>query len=99
MAEVVEVQTKLPISFRANDFAKLFDEPRLSIWSQAHHFALVAVVRKPEELRRGRVNNPQRVRIFNLVQHLDAIIKACGPHSRNEIAKAVEGKQRRSLKR
>src|SRR5687768_1783182 len=37
MPEVVEVQPKLPILFRAHDLAKLVDESRAPVRREAHH--------------------------------------------------------------
>src|SRR5258706_14647477 len=57
MAKVIEIQTKLPVLFSANDFTKLFDESRLPVRSQTHDLPFVAVMWKPEKLRRSRVDD------------------------------------------
>jgi hypothetical protein len=99
MTKVVEVQTKLPVLFGANDVAKLVDEARLAVRREAHHFSFVAVMRKAEKLRRRGVDDAGRVRILDLAQHLDRVSFTNGPHRRDEIAKAVDRQQRRAFKR
>mgnify|MGYP003694491467 CR=1 FL=1 len=69
---------------------KLIDETRLAIGRQSHHFALVAVMGKPEKLGRGRVNNPERVRIFDLTQDLDRVPCSGRPHRGNKVAETVD---------
>src|SRR5690349_5568265 len=51
MAKVVEVQTELPVFFRANNLANLVNKARLSIRRESHHFSFVAVMWKTEKLR------------------------------------------------
>ena len=79
MPEVIQIQSKLPALFRANDLAKLVDKARLAIRREAHHLSLIAVMRKPEKLRRRGVDDPGRVRILNLAQHLDRVPFANAP--------------------
>ena len=90
MAKIIQVEPKLPLLFSPNEVAKLSDEPRLPIRRQPHHLSFIAIMRKTEKLRCRRVDNPERVRIFNLTQNFYRVSNASGPHRRNEIAKAVE---------
>src|SRR5690349_20736367 len=61
MAKVIQVQTKLPALFGADDLAKLIDEPWPAVRRKAHHLALIAVMRKAEKLRRRGVDDAGRV--------------------------------------
>src|ERR1043166_9334717 len=96
MTKVVELQTKLPAFFGANDLAKLIDKTRLAIWRETHHLAFIAIMRKAEKLRRRGVNDARRMRVFDLAQHLDRVAFTEPPHRRDEIAEAVDGQQRRA---
>src|SRR6267143_1309106 len=95
--KIVQVQPKLSLLFSPNDVAKLPDELRPPIGRQPHYLSFIAIMRKTEELRRRRVDNPERVRIFNLAQYFDRVPFSNRPHRRNEIAKAVEREQRRTF--
>ncbi len=95
--KVIEVQTKLAALFRANDMAKFVDESRLTVRRKPHHLAFIAVMRKAQKLRRGRVNDAGRMRILNLAQHLDRVPFPVRPHRRDEIAEAVDRQQRRTF--
>src|SRR5690349_16787172 len=99
MPEEIELETKLPALFGANDLAKLVDEARLAVRREAHHLSFIAVMWKPEELRRRGVNDARRVGILNLAQHLDRVALADAPHRRDEVAKAIDRKQRGALER
>src|SRR5688572_27773777 len=59
MAEVVQVKAKLAARLSPDDVAKLFDVTRLAIRRESHHLSFVAVMRKPEELRGGGVDDPR----------------------------------------
>src|SRR5438132_4983826 len=97
VAKIIQVQPKLPLLFSPNEVAKLSDESGTPIRRQPHHLSFIAIMRETEKLRRRRVDNPERVRIFNLAQDLDRVPFSDSPHRRNEIAKAVERKQRRAF--
>src|SRR5687767_10376432 len=58
MPEVVEVKAKLAARLSPNDVAKLFDVTRLAIRRESHHLSFVAIMRKPEELGGGGVDDP-----------------------------------------
>ena len=77
----------------AHEVAKLFEVTRLSVRREAHDFSFVAVMRKAEKLRGCGVQDSQRVRIFDLAQHLDRILSSRAPHRRDEIAKAIQRDQ------
>src|SRR5688572_7375288 len=99
MAEVVEVQSKLPVLFRAHDLAKLVDKPRAAVRREAHDFYIVAVVRKAEKLRRRCVDDSDRMWIFDLSGYLDVVALPRGPHRRDEVAEAVDRQQRGAFER
>src|SRR6266404_5231170 len=99
VAKIIEIKPKLTFLFSPNDVAKLSNEPRPPIRSQPHHLSFIAIMRKTEKLRRCRVDDPKRVRIFNLTQDFDRVPASDPPHRRNEIAKAVEREQRRAFER
>src|SRR5436190_12330064 len=99
VAKIIQIEPKLPFLFSPNDVAKLSDEPRAPERRQPHHLSFVSIMRKTEKLRCRRIDNPERVRIFNLAQNLDRVPNAFAPHRRNEIAKAVEREQRRPFER
>src|ERR1051326_5616965 len=90
MAKVIEVQTKLPVLFGANDLAKLVDESRPAVRREAHHLAFVAVMRKAEKLCCRRVDDAGRVWILNLAKDVDRVSLTQRPHRRDEIAEAVD---------
>src|ERR1043166_1028158 len=98
MAKVIEVQTKLPARFGANDVAKFIHVTRLAVGGQSHHLAFVAVVRETDELCRGGIDDAGRVWVFNLVQHIDRVAIADGPHRRDKISEAVDRKQGGAIK-
>src|SRR5262245_16933315 len=99
MTKVVEIQTKLPVLFGANDFAKLVNESWLAVRCQAHDFSFVAVMRKTEKLRGCGVNDAGRVRILDLAQNVDRVSFTERPHRRDEIAKTIDRQQRGVLER
>src|SRR3989442_11414175 len=71
VTKIIEVQAKLTVPFCSHYFTKLIDKAWLSIRRESHHFSFVAVMRKPKELRRCGINDPQRVWILDLTKHLD----------------------------
>src|SRR6266446_4185726 len=90
VAKIVQIEPKLPFLFSPNHVAKLSDEPRLPIRRQPHHLSFIPIIRKTEKLSCRRIDNPERVWIFDLTQDSDRVPNAFSPHRRNEIAKAVE---------
>src|SRR6266404_3710064 len=99
MAKIIQVQAELPAFFSANDVAKLFDKAWFAIRRQTHDLAFVAVVGKADKLRRGGVNNAGRVWILDLTQKLNRVPFPFGPHRGDEITKAINREQRRTLER
>src|SRR5262249_18457334 len=57
MPKIIQIQAEPVTALSANDVPKLFDESRLSMRREAHHFSFVAIMRKAEELRRGGVED------------------------------------------
>ena len=73
MPEVVKVQLEAPIVTRADDVAELRHEARLAIGREAHHLALVTIVRETQELRSGRIDDAGRMRILHLAGNFNAV--------------------------
>src|ERR1043166_4830902 len=90
MQKIIEVEAEAPVLFGAHNLAKLIDVSRLAIRRESHHLAFIAIVRKPQKLRGGRVNDSQRVWILNLAEHFDRIAFTEAPHCRDKIAEAIE---------
>ncbi len=99
VAEVTQVETERAVVHRAHDLAQLADEAGLAVGREPHHLVFVAEAEEAEVLRDGGVENPQRVREEDAVEHLDAIAAAARQHRRHEVAEAVDGEQRRLLER
>src|SRR5205085_1361003 len=93
MPEVFEVEAEAPALVRVYDLAELIQESRLAVRRETHHLALVAVVRKAQELRGRRVEYACGVRILDLAEHLDVIPVTDAPHRRDEVAEAIYGEQ------
>ncbi len=96
--EVVEAELEHgPVEL--HELAHLVEVARLAVGGEAHHLALVAVVREAEPLRDGGVEDPERVRVEDALEHLEAVPVALGEHRRGEVAEAVDREDRRVLER
>ncbi len=94
--EVVEAELEQgPVEL--DELAHLREVARLAVRREAHHLALVAVVRKAEPLGDGGVEDPERVRVEHALEHLVAVAVALGEHRRGEVAEAVDREDRRVL--
>src|SRR5438309_11973540 len=67
MAEVAQIQLKLPIVCNLNQPAHLPHELRLAIRRESHHLVFVAVMGEANELCDRRKKDPERVREINAV--------------------------------
>ena len=96
--EVVEAELEhRPVEL--HELAHLVEVARLAVGREAHHLALVAVVREAEPLRDRGVEDPERVRVEDALEHLELVAVALGEHRRGEVAEAVDGEDRGVLER
>ena len=97
--EVVELELE-PVAVELHELAHLREEALgVAVGREAHHLALVAVLREAEPLRDGRVEDPERVREEHAVEHLEPVAAAVAEHRRGEVAEAVEREHRRLVER
>src|SRR5262249_19422801 len=99
MPEKFEIQPELSFVFSANYLAKLIDESWHAVRRETHDLSFVSIVWEPQKLSGRCVQDPCRVRIFNLAKHVNRVVIACGPHRRDEVAEAIDRQKRRTLKR
>ena len=96
--EVVEVELEQrPVEL--HELAHLREVPRRPVRREAHHLALVAVVRKAEPLRDGGVEDAERVRVDDALEHVEVVAVALREHRRREVAEAVDREDGRVLER
>jgi hypothetical protein len=94
MGEVVEVEPALNVvthDLGSNDLAYSIREARLPVGGEAHHFVLVAVLRKAEELRERGIEDAEGVRKQDGALDLDLVALADAPHDAAEVAETVDG--------
>jgi hypothetical protein len=70
--------------------AHLVEVHRLAVRSEAHDLSLVAVVREAEPLRDRRVEDPERVREENPVEHLELVVAPVREHRAREVSEAID---------
>ena len=96
--EVVEVQ--LEEVRRLHELAHLLAvDVGVAVRGEAHHLALVAVLREAQPLRDGRVEDAERVREEHAVEHVEVVAVAEREHRRGEVAEAVHRQDRGLLER
>src|SRR5262249_14967259 len=92
MAEVVEVEADL-IAFDAHYVADLIDEAGLAVRAEAHHFVLVTVLGESEELRKGGVEQTERVWEADAAGDFHLVAASDAPHHAAEVAEPVDREQ------
>ena len=98
MGEIVEIEREAA-AFHAHNVAHRLQHRRLAVRRQAHDLVFVAVVREPEELGDGRVEDAERVREADLTVDVDALVIAAPPHRADKVAESVDGKHGRVAER
>ena len=97
--EEVELELEA-VAVELHELAHLRQEALgVAVRREAHHLALVAVLREAEPLRDGRVEDPERVREEHALEHLEPVAAAVAEHRRREVAEAVEREHRRLVER
>ncbi len=86
-------------AFSATQLVHRLDVTRLAVRRKAHDLALVAVLRKAEPLRDGRVEDPERVREQDAVEHAEARAAPMRENRAREVAEAVDGEDGGLLER
>ena len=61
MPEIFQGQPEGSVRLDAHDLAHLCEVIWFAVGRQPHHFVLVAVVGKPDELRQRRIKNSERM--------------------------------------
>src|ERR1700730_16222454 len=92
VTKIFEVQPESSIGSNPNDLAQLFEESRLAIRRQAHHFVFVSVMRETDELGERGIKNAERVRKINAIVDLDFVAVAESERGAGKVAEAVDGK-------
>jgi hypothetical protein len=98
MNEVVEVEADL-IAFDAHDVADQSGKARFAVRRQTHHLVFVAVLREAEQLRERRVEQAKRMREADAAADVDPTSPPHAPHDAAEVAKAIDGDDRRLVER
>ena len=97
--EVVEVELE-QVAVRAHEPAhRRRVRVRVAVGREAHHLALVAVLREAEPLRDRGVEDPERVREEHAVEDLDPVAAPVRQHRRCEVAEAVDREDRGLVER
>src|SRR5678815_2045066 len=77
--------------------AQLVDEFRCAVGRETHHLEFVAIVRKAQVLSDCSIYNTERMRIGDLVQHLDLTTAADCGRGADEVAESIDGADGRIL--
>ena len=97
--EEVELELE-PVAVELHQLAHSIEELLgVAVRRETHHLALVAVLREPEPLRDGRVEDPERVREQDAVEDLERVVAPVAEHRRGEVAEPVERQHRRLVER
>ncbi len=96
--EEVEVELE-DVALRTHDPPHLVEKARRAVRREAHHLALVAVLREAEPLGDRGVEDPERVREQDALEHAERGSAALREHRRGEVAEAVDGQDRGVLER
>ena len=86
--EVVEIQADL-ILFGTHYLTDFVDEARLTVCGEAHHFVLVSILRKAEELSECRVEQPEGMGEMDAARYVNLIAFTDAPHDAGKITEAV----------
>ena len=96
--EIFQAQAEGKRRVHVNDAAKFFEEFRLAVGSEAHHFVFVAKFPEADVLRERGVIHAERMRERDFAERLHARTFAERPHGTGEIAEAVGGKDGAAFK-
>ena len=97
--EVRKIELETAVVFELNERLDLAHEPRLAVRREAHHLEFVAVVGKPEVLRDGEIQQPQRVGEEHAPVDGQTRAGHAAPGRADEVAEAVDRADRRLVER
>src|SRR3989442_13462583 len=76
VAEIFQVQFEKPAILQSQKSAERLHQARLSVGSQSHDLEFVTVAEKTQILRDSRVEDSQRMRKINPLDHLETAARA-----------------------